>query len=86
MFLLVPGHPGCPGQNPKSHKTVVCVCVCVCVHGQKQRDTQKVTDEINHHTYAQRGHYIQQLQACTQSVLVLTATGEQCDCLLNCAI
>jgi len=20
-------HPGCPGQNPKSHKTVVCVCV-----------------------------------------------------------
>ena len=31
MFLLVPAHPGCPGQNPKSCKTVVCVCVCVCV-------------------------------------------------------
>ena len=29
MFLLVPAHPGCPGQNPKSHKMVVCVCVCV---------------------------------------------------------
>jgi len=29
MFLLVPAHPGCPGQNPKSHKTVVCVCVCM---------------------------------------------------------
>jgi len=35
MFLLVLAHPGCPGQNPKSCKTVVCVCVCaracVCV-------------------------------------------------------
>jgi len=30
MFLLVPAHPGCPGQNPESRKTVVCVCVCVC--------------------------------------------------------
>jgi len=27
MFLLVPAHPGCPGQIPQSHKTVVCVCV-----------------------------------------------------------
>ena len=27
MFLLVPAHPGCPGQNPESRKTVVCVCV-----------------------------------------------------------
>jgi len=30
MFLLIPAHPGCPGQNPKSRKTVMC-CVCVCV-------------------------------------------------------
>ena len=30
MFLLIPAHLGCPGQNPKSRKTVVCVCVCVC--------------------------------------------------------
>jgi len=29
MFLLAPSHPGCPGQNPESHKTVVCVCVCM---------------------------------------------------------
>jgi len=29
MFLLVPTHPGCAGQNPQSHKMVVCVCVCV---------------------------------------------------------
>jgi len=26
MFLLVPAHPGCPGQNPQCHKTDVCVC------------------------------------------------------------
>jgi len=25
MFLLVPAHPGCPGQFPQSRKTVVCV-------------------------------------------------------------
>jgi len=27
MFLLVPAHPGCPGQNAWSHKIVVRVCV-----------------------------------------------------------
>jgi len=26
MFLLVPAHPGCPGQIPQSRKMVVCVC------------------------------------------------------------
>jgi len=31
MFLLVPAHPGFPGQIPQSRKTVVCVCVCVVV-------------------------------------------------------
>jgi len=25
MFLLVPAHPGCPGQIPQSRKTVVVV-------------------------------------------------------------
>ena len=29
MFLLVPAHPGFPGQIPHSRKTVV-LCVCVC--------------------------------------------------------
>jgi len=34
VFLLVPAHLGCPGQNPESRKMVVCVCACVhgCVH------------------------------------------------------
>ena len=33
MFLLVPAHPGFPGQIPQSRKTVVlCVCVCNCMH------------------------------------------------------
>ena len=27
MFLLVPAHPGCPGQNPESREMVVCLCV-----------------------------------------------------------
>jgi len=31
MFLLVPAHPGCPGQNPESCITVSLVCVHVCV-------------------------------------------------------
>jgi len=26
MYLLVPTHPGCPGQNSQSRKTVECVC------------------------------------------------------------
>jgi len=29
--LLVPAHPGFPGQIPQSRKTVVC-CVCICTH------------------------------------------------------
>jgi len=33
MFLLVPAYPGCLGQNPESHKVVVCLCVCVSVSG-----------------------------------------------------
>jgi len=31
MFLLVPAHPGFPGQIPQSRKTVVCVCVSIVV-------------------------------------------------------
>jgi len=27
MFLLVPAHSGCPGQNLESCKTVACMCV-----------------------------------------------------------
>ena len=27
MFLLIPAHSGCPGQNPQSHKMLVCVRV-----------------------------------------------------------
>jgi len=29
MFLLVPAHLGCPGQNPESRKMVVVVVVVV---------------------------------------------------------
>jgi len=30
MFLLVPAHPGCPRQNPESHKMIVVVVVTTC--------------------------------------------------------
>jgi len=36
MFLLVLAHPGCPGENPKSHKMVVCVRLCM--HACVQND------------------------------------------------
>jgi len=32
MFFLVPAHPGCPGQNPESRKTVVVVVVLISLH------------------------------------------------------
>ena len=32
MFLLVPAHPGCPGQIPQSRKMVLCVCVLFTGH------------------------------------------------------
>ena len=35
MFLLVPAHPGCPGQIPQSRKTVVCVCVLILIDEKK---------------------------------------------------
>jgi len=31
MSVVIPAHPGCPGQNPESRKTVVCMCVCCCM-------------------------------------------------------
>jgi len=41
MFLLVPAHPGCPGQIPQSRKTVVCVCVW------KEEYVEKLMNEEN---------------------------------------
>ena len=40
--LLVPAHPGFPGQIPQSRKTVVC-CVCVGHYDGLQRLKLKVT-------------------------------------------
>jgi len=40
MFLLVPAHPGFPGQIPQSRKTVVVVVFVVYeVEGARPRDT-----------------------------------------------
>jgi len=48
MFLLVPAHPVCPGQNQESSKTVcVCVCVCVCVSQYNYHDNTKGYKELS---------------------------------------
>ena len=41
MFLLVPAHPGFPGQIPQSRKTVV-LCVCVCSLMAPKRALQNI--------------------------------------------
>jgi len=43
MFLLVLAHPGCPGQNPESHKMVVWVCVCLSVNRPNSMPTILLT-------------------------------------------
>jgi len=41
MFLLVPAHPGFPGQIPQSRKTVVCVCVlCIKIASVSAREIE----------------------------------------------
>ena len=49
MFLLVPAHPGCPGQNPKSRKTVVCVCVCLYAIASKRIEYPIILDIFIHY-------------------------------------
>ena len=47
MFLLVPAHPGFPGQIPQSRKTVVCVCVCIIIPLVKDKSAD-ITDTNNY--------------------------------------
>jgi len=48
MFILVPAHPGCPGQNPESCKMVcVCVCVCVAFHISKKISFETIVTATN---------------------------------------
>ena len=46
MFLLVPAHPGFPGQIPQSRKTVVCVCY---LQKFNQRRLTSVNDAVRHY-------------------------------------
>jgi len=54
MFLLILDHPGCPGQNPESHKMVVCVrgilynsCVqSSMLHGSETRPIRKENEVV----------------------------------------
>jgi len=52
MYLLVPAHPGCPGQGPQSCKMVVCVCVC-----HDGTVTKKTYAEGNFQQATSSGHY-----------------------------
>jgi len=66
MFLLVPAHPGCPGQVPQSRKTVVCVCVCVFNEVQ-----------INIHEYVQQSASVNCIQCHMVKVNKLTEISYQ---------
>jgi len=46
MFLLVPAHPGFPGQIPQSRKTVVCAVVYVTAMLQKLHHTEELCMEL----------------------------------------
>jgi len=48
MFLLVPAHLGCPGQNPKSRKTVV-YCVCVPKFKEQNYPTKSDSSKLMKH-------------------------------------
>jgi len=48
MFLLVPAHPGFPGQIPQSRKTVV---LCVCVSDVLLQNKTEVKKHQNNKTF-----------------------------------
>jgi len=84
MFLLVPAHPGCPGQNPKSRKTVECVCVCVVMIHQRHRQTYRQTDRRTHdmrsqdctlHHSASRGKNVMKFTKLPPEIHRATATS-----------
>jgi len=59
MFLLVPAHPGCPGQIPQSRKTVVCVCVWCSIVNKSVWNHWRSRDWAHAHpTSARVGHEI----------------------------
>jgi len=54
MFLLVPAHPGFPGQIPQSRKTVV-LCVCVYIVNNKQHPFNSPLSETTRVSWYQKG-------------------------------
>jgi len=38
IYLLLPAHPGCPGQGTQSRKMVVCVYVCVFLRYTREKE------------------------------------------------
>ena len=64
MFLLVPAHPGCPGQFPQSRKTVVCVFVIMIHQCHRWTDRQMTCNRkttlciVVHHTVKMAKHFV----------------------------
>ena len=56
MFLLVPAHPGCPGQIPQRRKTVVCVCVLASAHARVHTNMHMRT-HAHTHTHTHTNHF-----------------------------
>ena len=53
MFLLVPAHPGFPGQIPQSRKTVVlCVCVQQNIKFHGRRSVMQIEHTCDRFLYA----------------------------------
>jgi len=67
MFFLVPAHPGCPGQNPLSRKTVVVVVVVVIVFCTDIRKTAYKES----HAHSLRNLMLDHWVICAVSVIAL---------------
>jgi len=63
--LLVPAHPGFPGQISQSRKTVVCCVLCVCVF--RQNGTHWILDletKIRWHNLSTTAKQVAMVWAC----------------------
>jgi len=61
MFLLVPAHPGFPGQIPQSRKTVVCCVCCISITTSADRMYVEVTLSV---TVSVELHVVMYISAC----------------------
>ena len=72
--FLVPAHPGSPGQNPESHKTVVVVSWMICLHVMGRHEQFKIASKL-----LTRGQHLGRI-ACVRTIVLLTDAA----CFLDC--